>query len=250
MAHPTHFSRDRRVGLPSAPWLAALCVAMFGCSKTEPASGESTEKDDTTQRELQKRDAYFSKLMGAGPKQTEGVEKPCPDEAISRALKGDPGRVVITEHAFLSRFAGTGADLYAGTGAKFKSLTAPAFRILLPSTRATSRQQSIDALWNIKKVEREYTHIGVLRAATRTGPTVTGEKFQTGKYAGVLLIFEMSKTEVLCAAEIQAENSESFATQAGRSADDAAWADYISQVRGAVHAGVRRISKRLELDLE
>jgi hypothetical protein len=225
-----------------------ICLTVCACSKNESTPSESAAASDTTALELRKRGAYFSKLMDALPKTTEGVEKQCPDERITRALEGEPGRVVAVEHGFLDRFAG-GTDLYAGAGARFKGLTTPAFRILVPSARATSKQQAVDALWNIKKLEREYTHIGVLRAKTRSGPTLEGDKYQGGTFSGALFVVEMGKVEVLCAAEIRAESSESFATKAGSSADDAAFADYVSRVRGAVHDGLKRISKRLELDL-
>ncbi len=241
-------------GLGSAVRMSALACLISGpwaCSKSESGSepSASPERDENRQA-LLARDARLAKLFQAVPASAEPSDKPCPDAQIAKALKGDPGRLVVVERGFLERFVRPDSDWYSGQGARFKGLTTPSFRILAPAARASTKQEVIDALWNAKKLERDYTHVGVLQAETRKGPVLKGDKYEGGVFAGTLYIAEMGKLAVLCTAAIQAESSEAVAAKAGASGSDAAWADYISQVRSAVHAGVRRISKQLEVDVE
>ena len=244
----------RAAGLGSAARISAIACVIGGswaCSKSESGSAPSasSEPDDNRQA-LVARDDRLAKLFQAVPASAEPLDKPCPDAKIAKALKGDPGRLVVVERRFLERFLRPESDCYSGSGAKFKGLTTPAFRILKPAARASTKQQVIDALWNAKKLERDYTHVGVLQAKTRRGPVLQGDKYEGGVFAGTLFIVEMGKVGVLCQAAVQAQSSEAVAAKAGASGADAAWADYISRLRSAVHAGVRRVSKQLEVDIE
>ncbi|MEZ4223058.1 MAG: hypothetical protein R3B13_19095 [Polyangiaceae bacterium] len=238
--------------LQRASWalvVTGLCTPACSKSTQEDAANSQPGTDDTARRELEKRDRQWAALFAAakGPLPSE---QNCPDDDIAKEQEGKSGRLLIVEQAFLERFVRPDLDPYAGTGARFKPLTTPAMRILIPAVRAGTRQQAIDALWNAKKVEREYTHVGVLRATKRVGPVLEGQSYRAGVYEGAVEIFALGQTTRLCAASVSAESGEGFATQAGKSGEDAAWADFTVRVRDAVHAAVCRVSKRLDVDVD
>ncbi|MBX3129780.1 MAG: hypothetical protein KF718_23895 [Polyangiaceae bacterium] len=231
-----------------------LCVAVVlaaaGCEQKGDALTERTGAragSDRSASELAKYAARLAALHAATP--ADADERVCPDEELAARFDGGVGRLAIAEHAFLARFAGDATDPYAGDGARYKTLTTASLRVIRPPASITSSAQATDALWNAQKLEREYSHIAVLRSRERAGPNMKGDELVSGKLSGVLVVFEIGKSTPLCVARVEAASSDGVAGVEGKAREDAIWNDFVGNVRSSLAAGVKRITKRLDVDI-
>ncbi len=230
----------------------ALACAAPACDK-----GESEKKAEDRSQELVETRAKLTQRLApvvsayaATPDPKSVQEASCDEKALSDE-EGNPGALVVGEHTFLARLQKPELDPYAGAGAPFKALTTPALRILVPAGRVQTPQQGIDALWNAQKLERDYTHLGVLRADQRVGPRLDGDKFHGGEYSGVLIIFRLgTPPQQLCQARIEAKSSENVAGAQGDAREAALWNDFLSNLKNEVHAAAKRIAPGLRVDLD
>ncbi|MCB9582144.1 MAG: hypothetical protein H6717_34230 [Polyangiaceae bacterium] len=227
--------------------VAALVVAGLasGCDKGGSAADQHPDDGKELQETRGKIDALTKPLIemhARTPEPAKAEEKPC------EGLAG--GRMAIAEYEYLGRFAHPDRVPYSGSDARWKELTTPALRVVTPSARAATQQQAIDALWNVKKLGREYAYLGVLRASERTGPKLDGERFSGGKYSGILQVFDLEKAKPLCSAKLSATSSTEVAGSINaKDREDVLWNDFMSNVRDAVYAGAKRVAPDLNVDL-
>ncbi len=211
--------------------------------------GSGARGGERTHKELTEHAARLATHYRVKAPDETAEERKCPDEELARAIEGGVGNLAIAEHGFLRRFAEESPDLYAGEGQRFKSLTTASLRVLRPPRNAKTASQATDALWNAQKFEREYTHLGVLWSRKRTGPSMQGDQLVSGTFQGVLVVFELGREKPLCQTQIEAGSSAGVTGVEGRAREDAIWNDFVSNVRTAIAAGVKRITARLNPDI-
>jgi hypothetical protein len=230
--------------------LAGL-ASTAGCDKGGSAPDQHPDDGKELAETRQKIDHIVKRLTSIyerTPEPAKAEEEAC--TAAELGLDGGVGQLAIGEHRYLARYAHPERESYAGAEARWKELTTPSLRVVTPSARATNKQQAIDALWNAKKLMREITHLGVLRAAVREAPKLNGEHFTGGKYSGILVVFDLEKAQPLCQAKVEAGSSTEVAGSIDSQDPEAAlWNDFASNLRDAVHAAAKRVAPDLNLAL-
>ena len=235
--------------------VAAACLVVAGChSRTSPGSGE--QADPEAARELvglEKRVGAFQQrlvaIRRAVPDAANVDDQPCPDAAIEKKLGGSSGSLLLADYDYLVRYAGGSADPYAGDHQRWKLLTTPELRVVPPRSAVHTTKQANDALWNIKKVQRDYDYIGVIRSSQRELPRLDGDRFHAGVFSGGLFVFDLASGKPLCRARVDAHSSEQAAGVKGQSAADVLWNDFSMKLRQDLDAALSRITKQLTLDL-
>lgn len=230
----------------------ALLFALFAlaCDRS-PADGPRDDRAAELKKTKQQLESELAPLIaahGATPAPGKVEERVC-DEASQHDESGKPGAMVVGEAVALARLKRADDDPWSGAGARYKPLTAAPLRILVPPARVQNAQHAIDALWNAKKLGREYSHLGVLVAAKREAPRLEGEQFHGGEFDGALVVFRLGKApKVVCAARLSAQSSERVAGLQGKDRDDAMWNDFLSNLKTQVHAAAKRVAPALRVD--
>jgi hypothetical protein len=223
---------------------ALLLVAVAGCHSTE--GGEKTPDPELAR--LHQRVADFehrlAAIRSAAPDAQNVEDQACPDDAIEKQLHGKTGSLLLAEYQVLGRYAGKSAD----DRGRWKFLTTPALRVVPPLAEVHTKKQTIDALWNIKKVQRDYAYIAVLRSSHRELPRMDGRKYHPGAFSGGLFIFDLESGKPLCRARVDAHSDNQVAGVQGQPPAEALWNDFELQLRHELDRALSRVSRQLELD--
>lgn len=231
--------------MPRRPAVAVLLLALAaGCHSR--SAGD--RKPDPELARLHQRVADFDHRLAAirravpDPHRVE--DRPCPDKAIAKQLHGKTGSLLLAEYEVLGRYAGKGA----GDRGRWKFLTTPALRVVPPLVQVHDKKQTVDALWNIKKVQRDYSYIAVLRSAHRELPRMDGKEYHPGALTGGLFVFDLESGKPLCRARVDARSNDQVAGVQGQPPAEALWNDFTLQLRQELDRALSRVSHQLELD--
>jgi hypothetical protein len=108
----------------------------------------------------------------------------------------------------------------------------------------------VDALFRAQKLEKEHSHLGVLRAEKLDPPQLEGERFSAGHLSGWLAIYDLASGRRECVATVEAASSGELVGTSHQARDRVMWNDFVGNVREAVHSAVKRVSEVLVVDLD
>jgi hypothetical protein len=232
----------RAVVLP----LLAATLLFFGCDDRRSA----TTTDDSARH----RDAFarFTERMQKirADSARHGEETRCPDEAIRARLDGRRPVLAIASYEAMAPFSDPSASPFAGDAASYEKLTSATFRAIHPPTPTAADNAVVDALFKAQTLEKEHSHLGVLRAAKLEPPKLEGDRFSAGHFSGWLAIYDLGSGKRECVADVEADSSGELVGTTRQARDRVMWKDFVSNIREAVHSGVKRVSESLVVDLE
>lgn len=232
--------------IPALGLLVVLTVAGPACDD------KASDKDENAQR----TEAFaavarrYSVMRAATPSSIGADASPCPDEAIAKNAKGGRPLLAVTEYEVLARFDAPGTDPWSGERARYRRLTTPAFAAIDPPAPGASSKAWIDALFKTKKLEEEYSYLGVLRTVKDVPPRLEGEAFTPGSFEGVVAVFEIGREKPMCMAKVSAVSSGELVGTSKQARTTVMWNDYVGNIKTALRDSVRSISKVLVPDLE
>jgi len=232
----------RAVVLP----LVAATLLSSGCDDRSSA----TKSDESARhREAFSRFAERVRKIRADSTRREEETK-CPDAAIKARLEGRQPVLAIASYDALAPFSDPNATPFAGDGAHYQTLTSAAVRSIRPPTPTAADSAVIDALFKAQRLEKEHSHLGVLRTEKLEAPKLEGDRFSAGHFSGWLAIYDLGSGKRECVATVEADSSGELVGTTRDARDRVMWKDFVANVREAVHSGAKRVSEVLVVDLE
>jgi len=232
----------RTVALP-------LLAAMALSTSCDDRSSQAKTEDSTRHREAFTR--FAERVQKIRSDSTHGGdETKCPDAAIEARLGQRRPVLAVATYDALAPFADPSASPFSGDGKRWEKLTSSAVRAIRPPSASAGDTAVVDALFRAQKLEKEYSHLGVLRAEKLQAPQLEGERFSAGRLSGWLAIYDLASGRRECIAAVEAESSGELVGTSRQARDRVMWNDFVGNVREAVHSAAKRVSTVLVVDLD
>lgn len=233
-----------RFAAPAACGLSAVlgsALALVACGRSRPPSDDpSAAADRTAVAEFASRLTRIGVAAAA-----VSVERACPEP---KPHEEPFGAALVTDADVLRRIARGDAPPASAQGVDpWRPLTSEALANLSLAAPA-SDDAARDLHFRIVELERRYRHLAVVRADERVAPELRGDRFVAGKFTGWLAVFDLSRTELVCATEVGAASSAEVAGRAEQGRLEVIRRDFALNLRLELDRAAGRLSPALTLD--
>jgi len=226
-----------------------LFAAMALSTSCDDRSSSTKNEDSTRHREAFAR--FAERVQKIRSDSTHGGdEAKCPDAAIKARLGERRPVLAVASYEALAPFSDPSAKPFSGDAERWEKLTSSAVRAIRPPTASAGDTAVVDALFRAQKLEKEYSHLGVLRAEKLEPPKLEGERFIAGHLSGWLAIYDLASGRRECVATVEAQSSGELVGTTRQARDRVMWNDFVGNVREAVHSAAKRVSEVLVVDLD